>query len=64
MFESFYNCNIKNENVYSGYAECLYIIGDYEKANSIYNEGLNLFPNSFDLKEGKKHVKKVLDSLK
>jgi len=63
IFESFYKSNIRNEDIYSGYAECLYIMGDYKKANSIYDEGLSLFPNNFELKKGKKHVKSVLDSL-
>ncbi len=64
MFESLFKNGNKDEDLFLGYAESLYIIGEYEKANSVYDEGLRIFPQNYMLKEGKAHVQHVLDLMK
>jgi len=62
MLESLYKNGNRDEDLFICLGDNLGIIGDYEKALSIYQNGLQLFPQNFTLKEGIEHVQKILSS--
>ena len=62
MLESLYKNGNRNEDLFIYLGDNLSIIGDYERALSIYQNGLQLFPQNYLLKKGKEHVQKILIS--